>query len=96
MTIWAVRAEQLLEQALDESRSSIDAIPTVSAALAALRIECGELPSAAMDGYPFQDADGVDDLCTCPPDLAARGGFRSTCPAAHHLDARLAEQAGER
>lgn len=68
------RAEDLLEQALDEVRSGIDAIPTVDAALAELRIEAGEL-----------DADEVETTasprCSCPPDLSARGGFRGDCPA---------------
>ena len=36
-------AERYLEMALGEVRDGIDAIPSVSAALAALRIEAGEL-----------------------------------------------------
>ncbi|MEU6709908.1 hypothetical protein ABZ897_00400 [Nonomuraea sp. NPDC046802] len=79
-TVWAVRAERLLDQAFDEVHSGIDAIPTVSAALAVLRIECGDLPAADMDGYPFPDEE-ANDLCTCPADLVVRGGWRSTCPA---------------
>jgi hypothetical protein len=79
-TIWGTRAERLLEQALDEVRSGADAIPAVDAALTALRIEAGQVPEDEMDGYRFPGED--DDVqCTCPPDLAARGGFRSDCPA---------------
>lgn len=76
---WHTRAEALLERALDEARSGIDAIPTVTAALQALRIEAGEASEDSMDGYHFP---GEDDPtpCTCPPDLIARGGWASTCP----------------
>jgi hypothetical protein len=73
----ASRAERLLEQALEEVRDGVDAIPIVSAALAALRIEAGELGADAMDGYPFPDE--VPN-CICPPDLLERGGFRGRCP----------------
>lgn len=52
-----------------------------------LRIECGELPSTAMDGYPFPDKDDDGVECTCPPDLVARGGFQSTCIATHYYEA---------
>jgi hypothetical protein len=71
------RAERLLEQALEEVRDGVDAIPTVSAAMTALRIEAGELGADAMDGYPFPD-DSRDYIC--PPDLLKRGGFRGGCP----------------
>lgn len=73
---WGACAERLLEQALDEVRDRVDAIGTVDGALTALRIEAGELP-------PDDDllADGETVTCICPPDLVARGGFRSTCPA---------------
>lgn len=80
MSVWGSRAERLLEQALGEVLSSIDAIPTVDAALAALRIEAGELPADELDGYPFPGEESDKD-CTCPPDLRERGGFTSTCPA---------------
>lgn len=78
--IWAVRAERLLEIALDECHNGLDAIPTVVAALSALRIECGELPESGMEGYPFPNEEEMDGLdCTCPSDLISRGGFRSSC-----------------
>jgi hypothetical protein len=75
---WAMRAERLLEQALQETRDGIDAIPTVDAALTALHVEAGELPTDEMDDYPF--AGEETDDCTCPPELRARGGFRGGCP----------------
>jgi hypothetical protein len=50
----------------------------VDAALAALRIESGELPSDEMDGYPFPGEERHG--CTCPPELLERGGFRGGCP----------------
>lgn len=79
-SIWSVHAELLPEQALDETREHTDAIHTVSAALAALRIEAGELPADEMDRYPFPD-EAEEAQCICPPDLLERGGFRGSCPA---------------
>jgi hypothetical protein len=79
-SVWGVRAERLLERALDEVRSGEDAISTVSAAEAALRIELGELPEDAMAGYPFPGEEDDEDDCICPPDLLARGGFKGGCP----------------
>jgi hypothetical protein len=75
---WGVRAEYLLEQALDEIRTGIDAIPTVDAALAALRVEAGELPPNEMESYPSSGEERCG--CTCPPELLERGGFRGGCP----------------
>lgn len=71
------RVERLLGQALEEVRDGIDAIPIVSAALTALRVEAGELGTDALDGYPFPDE---APNCICPPDLLERGGFRGGCP----------------
>lgn len=79
MTVWTGRAERLLEQALDDARSGVDAIPTATAALAALRIEAGEMPATELDGYPFPGEDEDPAGCICPPDLLARGGFRGGC-----------------
>lgn len=77
--IWGIRAERLLEQALYETQDHIDAIPTVCAALAALRIEVGELPADEMDDFTFPGEE--EELsCICPPDLLERGGFRGGCP----------------
>lgn len=69
---WLVRALAAVDD--DE-----DAIPDVSAALAALQVEAGELPP---DEHPaFHDGSFVQRECTCPPDLRARDGFRGSCPA---------------
>jgi hypothetical protein len=78
--LWGIRAERLLEQALDDVRSGVDAIPVVDAALAALRIQARELPADEMDGYRFPGEEEAAE-CTCPPDLLERGGFRSSCAA---------------
>ena len=67
-------AEGLLERALREVRDGVDAIPTVEAAAAALRIEAGELPPTELD-------DPQEAVCVCPSDLVERGGFRGACPA---------------
>lgn len=80
MTTWGDRAERLLEDALSRLRSGGDALPEIGAAETALRIEVGQIPPDAMDGYPFPGEDG-DETCVCPPDLRARGGFTSACPA---------------
>ena len=48
-TLWASRTEILLEQALYEVRSNIDPTETISAADAAYRIACGELPAEELE-----------------------------------------------
>lgn len=78
--IWGDRAVNLLNQALSELRDNTDALPTISAAEACLRIQAGELSPAELDGFVFP-GEPVPEDCTCPPDLKARGGFRSTCDA---------------
>ena len=74
--LWDYRAAALLERALSEVRGSEDAMPTVGAALDALRIAVGELDENELDCM-FQDP---EDRCICPPELQARGGFRGGCP----------------
>ncbi|WP_242892544.1 hypothetical protein [Actinomadura litoris] len=80
--IWSLRAQRLLEKAVGEVRDNHgDPLETLSAATAALRIECGELPAAELEGYPFPGEDLEDAAeCTCPADLRSRGGFRGGCP----------------
>lgn len=77
---WPKRVEALLEQALEEQRAGRDPLSSIMAAEWASRIEQGEAPAETMDGYPFP---GEDDPtpCTCPPNLAERGGWSSRCPA---------------
>lgn len=78
-SVWAIRAEHFLEQALDEVRDGIDAIPAVTGALMALRIECGEASEDEMpEGSSFPGED--NRVCICPPELLARDGFRGGCP----------------
>lgn len=79
--MWQARAVHLLNQALYQVRSEQDAIPTVSAALACLRIEIGELPADELD---FMFPDPAEDLCICRPELCERGGFSGGCPV-HRL-----------
>ena len=76
MADWGSRAEQLLEQALDEVRNGIDAISTAELALVCLRIEDGSLPEDEVDGYTFPG----EEICICPADLLERGGHRGGCP----------------
>jgi hypothetical protein len=78
---WSTRAERALEQALDEVRDGIDAIPAVSLAMALLRAEVGELPAdeiAELDAS-FRTEEDPGSVCICPPDLLERGGFRGGC-----------------
>ena len=64
--------ERLLERALDELRSGDDPLPTLSHAIAAYRVQIGELPA--------DELDEVEPPCICPPDLLERDGFRGGCP----------------
>lgn len=52
-------AEAYLEMALSDVRDGLDAIPHVSAALAALRAECGELPDAELDDLEHKSWPGA-------------------------------------
>lgn len=78
---WTGRAGQFITEALSLIDSE-DVIPQLSAAIQCLRVGAGEADPSTMDGYPFPGDDDEDSPpCTCPPDLAAHGGFASTCPA---------------
>lgn len=74
MTVLIGLAERWLEQALSDLRDGIDPLPALSAAEAVLRAEEGELPLEQISDLL---EDGED--CTCSPELAARGGFSSSC-----------------
>jgi hypothetical protein len=76
--VWHVRAERLAQQVLGLVQDGTDALPEVSALEAVLRIEAGELPESAMEGYPFPGEED-ESGCICPPDLLARGGYRGGC-----------------
>ncbi|WP_116025416.1 hypothetical protein [Thermomonospora umbrina] len=89
--IWAGLAERLLEQALQDARDGADAIAPAEAAVAALWAQAGDIPedeagdlsrdlAGMLDGF-------VEVSCSCPPDLVARGGYRSTC-LGHRGDGR--------
>lgn len=82
----AVRATAL---ALDNMQSDIDAIAELSLAAVAWDAVMGAAsPDQLADldeyvltddgGYEIEVGDGGE--CNCPPDLVARGGFRSGCP----------------
>jgi hypothetical protein len=70
---WLARASELLTQALGEIEDGVDAIATISEAEQALRVAYGEASSDTLVE--------VGPTCTCPPELAARGGFSSSCEA---------------
>jgi hypothetical protein len=80
----AVLAERATEQALMAMRADRDAgadLALAAAAWAVVMGDAGDDIRADMDEYELTD-DGYQlrQPCTCPPDLLARGGFRSTCP----------------
>jgi hypothetical protein len=80
---WDSLAERLLKQALADVRDGVDAIAPTEAAAAALRAEAGDM-SEDQAGDLWRDlaamlGDSTETPCTCPPDLRARGGYRSTC-----------------
>lgn len=79
-TLWATRAERLLEQALSELRNDEDPISSASAAEQALRVLMGEAPEDTMDGFPFPGEEPDESACICSPEQRASGGFRSACP----------------
>jgi hypothetical protein len=33
---------------------------------------------------PWDEVNILSPVCICPPDLVARGGFKSGCPVHHH------------
>ena len=76
-SIWSVRAQEAIEQALGEVIDDIDAIPALSLAIACLRAEGGELDA---DDMADLDDSYSEPVCICPPDLLERGGHRGGCP----------------
>lgn len=75
----ADRTRELVERALGEVVDGEDAIPTLSRAIAALRVEYGELDPDELD-------EGAGPVCTCPAELLARNGFRGSCPVHGNCD----------
>lgn len=65
-------AERHIREALARLGTE-DVIPHLEAAIQCERIAMGEADPSTMDD--------VEPPCTCPPDLVARGGFTSRCPA---------------
>lgn len=88
-TDWSALAGRLLAQALGELQDADDtAVSTATAAREALRAWAGD-PPGGDDSFDELvcvlrepgELTSEDPPCTCPPDLAARGGFTSGCPA---------------
>lgn len=78
---WAARAEDLLNRALGEHRDEADAIASTTEALACLYRALGEAPDLVRIQAGDLVLDEPERMCTCPPGLAARGGFRGGCPS---------------
>ena len=76
-SVWSIRAEQAIEKALGEVQDNIDAMPTLSLAIACLQAEAGELDR---DDIESLEASYAEPACVCPPDLLERGGYRGNCP----------------
>jgi hypothetical protein len=79
---------KLLEQALDDALSGIDAIPATELALVALRADVGEATPAELEDLaeleeeaePREEAQPEEEPpCICPAELLARGGYRGGC-----------------
>jgi hypothetical protein len=82
-SLWNLRAERILEDALGRIEED-DVIPELSAAMACLRIDAGELSAHEMDSYWFPGEDVPSLPCTCSPELVARGGRSGDCRAIRH------------
>jgi len=71
---WSQRADEQLEEALgalrDLNETSDAVFSSIHLAELAFRIALGEKPEGE---WPEEYE------CTCPPDLVARGGFKSGC-----------------
>lgn len=80
-SIWLVRAERLLTCAIGEVQDETDALETISAAVACLKIAYGELPPEELVNYPFPGEGHEGPVCTCPAGMLARGAYRGDCPA---------------
>ena len=76
-SVWSLRAQEAIEQALGEVIDGDDAIATLSLAMACLQAEVGELDA---DDMADLDRSYKGPVCICPPELLARDGFRSGCP----------------
>lgn len=76
-SVWSIRAQEAIEQALGEVIDGDDAIATLSLAVACLQAEVGELDAGDMADL---DRSYEGPVCICPPDLLERGGFRGDCP----------------
>ena len=76
-SVWSLRAQEAIEQALGEVIDGDDAIATLSLAMACLKAEVGELdPDDMADLDRFYNG----PVCICPPDRLERGGYQGGCP----------------
>ncbi len=77
--LWTEVVADLLDRAIEELRGGEDFVATVSAANAACEIMEGRLAEDELDASWWGEDTGPE--CVCPPDLVARGGLASACPA---------------
>lgn len=77
------RLEAALAELVDGGSDSV--LGEAEAATMALHVLYGHTgPITLVPGDILDDVDRADPVCICPPDLVARGGFRSGCPV-HHI-----------
>jgi hypothetical protein len=79
-------ARECLEAALAglTDNGSDAVLGEVDAAAMALHVLYGDTePITLIPGDIMDDVDRPEPVCICPPDLVARGGFRSGCPIHH-------------
>jgi rhodanese-related sulfurtransferase len=77
-------AREHLKAAVDGLDSGVEVLGEVQAALMALHVCYGSTETIALTAADVaEDVDRSEPTCICPPELVARGGFRSGCPVHH-------------
>lgn len=84
---WTERAKSLLGDALGRMDDE-EVIAEVTEALTCLYLAQGEAPQTVrLDAAEYAERDSEPEPeCTCPPEMRASGGFKSTCPARGYGD----------
>lgn len=75
--VWIDEALTQIEHAraaLENGGADIDVFTPLSLAELAAKIAWGDLPESE---WP----EDYEPICTCPPELVERGGFKGDCPA---------------
>jgi hypothetical protein len=77
-------AQACLEEALVGLATNVEVLGEVQQALMALHMLYGSTEVITLiPADVLEHIDQPEPTCICPPDLVARGGYRSACPANH-------------